>query len=596
MFAFLGSILLLHSYYYYPFLSDDALISLRYAERFIEGKGLTWNDGEYVEGYSNLLWILLISSISYIGVDLLDTVRIAGLLLILAIPVVTILFYYDKDRHQLSSLFISMAFYVLAAPLAVWSIGGLEQPLLAFLLVISIITFDCFIEHRKNAYIILTSICLGFMVLTRPDAPLFVIAFVLALVLSNHSSAKLRIRGAVLITTITFSFFAAQMIFRLFYYGDILPNTAYVKLTPSGNHLINGLVYVFSALAFMFPYLPLIAFIIWKNIKGKSISPLILLLVISLLIYLTYLVSIGGDVFPAYRHFIVVIVVFFVVLVKYSDIVNDFIILLTNYINLKNPTFIIVAIILSFALLQIGNHASRRAKHERWEWIGKELAETLKEAFSNKQPLLAVTAAGCIPYWSKLPALDMLGLNDKHIAKNRPRDIGSGMLGHELGDADYILDRKPDLIIFNVGEFPTFRPGRDLVKKSEFHALYKPFKIFLPGKQYYSKVFIRYGSPKVGIKAIDNELIIPGYLFADTLNVHTRLIESKLLLCLTHSQRATFELDWIHYDYEFSYVVQNHEKIFVQSDRIGKMLRITLINLSNDVNYVEYVKFTKRIK
>ncbi len=27
-------------YYHYPFLSDDSLISLRYAQRFIEGKDL----------------------------------------------------------------------------------------------------------------------------------------------------------------------------------------------------------------------------------------------------------------------------------------------------------------------------------------------------------------------------------------------------------------------------------------------------------------------------------------------------------------------------------------------------------------------------
>src|SRR5690606_41903524 len=47
--------------HFYPFLSDDALISLRYAERFIQGRGLTWDDYEKVEGYTNLLWVLLCS-------------------------------------------------------------------------------------------------------------------------------------------------------------------------------------------------------------------------------------------------------------------------------------------------------------------------------------------------------------------------------------------------------------------------------------------------------------------------------------------------------------------------------------------------------
>ena len=39
---------------------------------------------------------------------------------------------------------------------------------------------------------------------------------------------------------------------------------------------------------------------------------------------------------------------------------------------------------------------------------------------SEEEPLFAVTAAGCLPYFSELPALDMLGLNDRHIAHHRP--------------------------------------------------------------------------------------------------------------------------------------------------------------------------------
>ena len=40
----------LHACRYMPFICDDALISLRYAKRLLEGQGLTWNPGERVEG------------------------------------------------------------------------------------------------------------------------------------------------------------------------------------------------------------------------------------------------------------------------------------------------------------------------------------------------------------------------------------------------------------------------------------------------------------------------------------------------------------------------------------------------------------------
>jgi hypothetical protein len=43
----------------FPFFSDDAFISLRYAQRLAHGQGLTWTDGDRTEGYSDLLWVLL---------------------------------------------------------------------------------------------------------------------------------------------------------------------------------------------------------------------------------------------------------------------------------------------------------------------------------------------------------------------------------------------------------------------------------------------------------------------------------------------------------------------------------------------------------
>ena len=53
--------LVLHARAYLPFLSDDALISLRYAARLLGGYGLTCTAGPTIEGYSNGLWVLLVA-------------------------------------------------------------------------------------------------------------------------------------------------------------------------------------------------------------------------------------------------------------------------------------------------------------------------------------------------------------------------------------------------------------------------------------------------------------------------------------------------------------------------------------------------------
>jgi hypothetical protein len=49
------------------FVQDDAFISFRYAYNFAHGKGLVWNDGYRVEGYTNFLWTVLMSIPLYFG-------------------------------------------------------------------------------------------------------------------------------------------------------------------------------------------------------------------------------------------------------------------------------------------------------------------------------------------------------------------------------------------------------------------------------------------------------------------------------------------------------------------------------------------------
>ena len=43
-------------------LCDDAFISLRYAGNLARGDGLVYNVGERVEGFTNLLWTLLLAA------------------------------------------------------------------------------------------------------------------------------------------------------------------------------------------------------------------------------------------------------------------------------------------------------------------------------------------------------------------------------------------------------------------------------------------------------------------------------------------------------------------------------------------------------
>ena len=49
---------------------DDAYISFRYAVNLANGFGLTYNPGQLVEGYSNFLWVILLSAAAWLGLPL----------------------------------------------------------------------------------------------------------------------------------------------------------------------------------------------------------------------------------------------------------------------------------------------------------------------------------------------------------------------------------------------------------------------------------------------------------------------------------------------------------------------------------------------
>ena len=43
------------------YVEDDSFISFRYAKNFVNGDGLVFNPGERVEGYTNFLWVMMLS-------------------------------------------------------------------------------------------------------------------------------------------------------------------------------------------------------------------------------------------------------------------------------------------------------------------------------------------------------------------------------------------------------------------------------------------------------------------------------------------------------------------------------------------------------
>ena len=170
-------ILFIHAVKYLPFISDDSLISLRYARRLLQGYGLTWTEGVPVEGYSNLLWILSIAAIGFFNVDLIFAARLLGFVCMGTTIVIFVLFYFRTQKSILSNIIpvtVGGLFFVLSVPNAVWAIGGMEQPLIAALLA-PVLILNLLIltnEYNHKNYWVL-SLFLGLLSITRIDGYIY---------------------------------------------------------------------------------------------------------------------------------------------------------------------------------------------------------------------------------------------------------------------------------------------------------------------------------------------------------------------------------------------------------------------------------------
>jgi hypothetical protein len=83
----------------------------------------------------------------------------------------------------------------------------------------------------------------------------------------------------------------------------------------------------------------------------------------------------------------------------------------------------------------------------------RELGTFLGQKYPGE--LLAVDAAGKIPFYSGLRTIDILGLNDVKIAHSTFQTF---ITGHNKYEPDYVLSREPDLIVSWIGS-----PSLDMV-------------------------------------------------------------------------------------------------------------------------------------
>ncbi len=303
-------------------LSDDIFITFRYIDQWFAGHGLVYNPGEYVEGYTHPLWLLLLSGWRWLGFDMVSGSTLFGIVsqgLLLATMVYA---SWRMAGRASNALPVAAAAVALHYDAAVWATSGLETALFTFLVAAAVVVFSV-PDIGERARLLTTGALLVLATLTRPDGILFLITMGLIVIAREWSrgSGGAEVRTRLLQFALPSLIFIPYAVWKVFYYGDLLPNTYYAK-SGGGAHIAQGLTYAWmfvkgypSTMAVLAAFLALpIAFSGKRPFRAalasifadRSLSLSVVCLLLSVVYTLLFVVRVGGDFM--YARFMVPVV------------------------------------------------------------------------------------------------------------------------------------------------------------------------------------------------------------------------------------------------------------------------------------------------
>lgn len=220
-FALLAGFTLKFQLLFWPFVTDDAYITFRYAERLLAGEGLTFNPGDRVEGFSNPLWLFLLAGTKYVfGGDIINWAR--GLGLFFAAGTLLALWWTVGSFRAFA---LALALLLVTPGFQVYASLGMEVPLLMFLLMLGV-GASVRASPEKPYLILLAAFCFGLAGITRPEGLFYAALWGLGLVWHWRGRPLCWLFAA---GGVTLAPALAYQLFRIRYYGEWLPNTAIAK-------------------------------------------------------------------------------------------------------------------------------------------------------------------------------------------------------------------------------------------------------------------------------------------------------------------------------------------------------------------------------
>jgi hypothetical protein len=483
---------------HFQFFHDDAYITLRYAQHWLRGDGIVFNTTERVEGYTSFFHLALVSGAAKLvgGIDNLPLITQGIGLLAFGGICAIIAFVFKPSSNQLNYSPRAMLLLLVPTNLALiaWSLGGLETTLYTALLMLLTYQFSNTPDSSSltTKKINRLGILLAIITMTRPEAMLFV-GITGLFVLLPHGLKSPRWKQFSILVLSFLVVWLPYFLWRWNYYGDPFPNTYYVKMDADLiTRLRDGFHYLhtYSSIApFILPLGIVTGLLALFRIRAKghaqhhqAQSLFYMLSVASVgTLYVCYT---GGDHMPAYRFFVPLVPIYGWLLAQSLPIV------IPSLVNRQAGLLYVGCMVLICMQSVWSNQNMRDAQHiDPAAKVGRDVGIWIQQNLPAHSTI-ALNTAGSTPFYApQHHFIDMLGLNDRHIAHRQIEQRRTWMQqfpGHGKGDGKYVLRRQPDYIILGPAQgLPAnpefvdsqhvvwFLSDQELAETDEFHKHYQ---------------------------------------------------------------------------------------------------------------------------
>jgi len=277
--AFFGVLLLRTAW-----ICDDAYITLRTVHHFTNGYGLRWNIAERVQVYTHPLWMFLVSGVYFFTQEAFYSTLSLSVFVSLA----AVAAFCFARRETGWAVVLGLLILCFSKAFVEYSTSGLENPLSHLLLAFFLFVYLDFKFSERR--LLLLTLLAALVILNRMDLGLLVLPPLV------WCFWRVRSRKALLYAFLGMLPVFAWECFSVIYYGFPFPNTAYAKLAtdiPPGELALQGLFYLLDSLARDPLTLLCIGWGVLIPVLQKKWRQLPV--AIGVLLYLGYVVKIGGD-------------------------------------------------------------------------------------------------------------------------------------------------------------------------------------------------------------------------------------------------------------------------------------------------------------